>query len=245
MTTRVHSREKGANPSVMKRRILTVAVLLFSTDAWAQTSTSSASGDLEGHQSLLTTFHERIDDLDRRITESEGLLASLKESAMVGVIARTRAIIEHHNDMGSSFELERAVYSLDGGIIFSKENTDGSLDRVKSFELYNGPINPGQHVIEVNLIYRGKSAGVFTYLDGYKFKVDSKYPLNVPEGKSTRLNIVAYERADVSLETSERLDVRYDVEIGTGPRPKPEAGPTTVEETPDIAPAPKSPSTDD
>ncbi len=221
----------------MKRRILTAAVLLFSTDAWAQTSTSSVAGsDLEGHQSLLTTFHERIDDLDKRITETEGLLASLKESAMVGVIARTRAVIEHHNEMGSNFELERAVYTLDGGVIFSKENTDGSLDDVKSFELYNGPINPGQHTIEVSLIYRGKSSGVFTYLDGYKFKVESRYPLNVPEGKATRLNIVAYEHPDVSLETSERLKVRYDVEIGTGSRPAPETGPTTVEETPDIAP---------
>ncbi|MEQ9496989.1 MAG: dihydrolipoamide acetyltransferase [Deltaproteobacteria bacterium] len=221
----------------MMRWFLTLAVLLFSTNAWAQSSTSSVAGEsLEGHQSLLTTFHERIDDLDRRIADTEGLLASLKDSALGGIIARTRAVIEHNNAMSSNFELERAVYTLDGGVIFSKENTDGSLDEAKSFELYNGPITPGQHIIEVSLVYRGKSVGVFTYLDGYKFKVDSRYPLNVPEGKETRLNIVAYERSDISLDTSDRLDVRYDVEIGVGARPKTETQPATVPETPDIVP---------
>lgn len=214
----------------MMRLILTAALLSLSGSAWAQSATSSTAkrvSSLGDHQSLLTSFHERIDALDERITSSERLLKTLKESALGGVIARTRAVIVHKNAMGESFELERAVYTLDGGVIFSKENTDGSLQDARSFELYNGPINPGAHQIVVSLLYRGKSSGVFTYLDGYKFKIDSKYKLDVPEGKSTRLEIVSYQRDDISLETSERLAVRYDVEIGTGVADKADEAQTT------------------
>ena len=207
--------------AVMIRLLVAVAVLSFSAPAWAQSSSSSAAVDrtsLGDHQALLTSFHSRIDEIEGRIAVSEGLVATLKENALGSVIARTYAVIEHRNEMGSGFELESAVYTLDGGTIFTKENVDGTLDAQRAFELYNGPITPGQHTIEVSLLFRGKSAGVFTYLEGYKYKINSKYALDVPEGKSTRLAIVAYERDDITMETEDRLSVRYDVEIGSGPK---------------------------
>lgn len=202
----------------MMRLILTAAVLSFSAPAFAQSASSSVAVDraaLGDHQAILTSFHERIDDLESRIVVSEGSIGTLKDNALGGVIARTRAIIEHKNDMSSGFELERAVYTLDGGVIFSKENTDGSLDRQKAFELYNGALSPGKHLVEVDLLFKGRTSTVFTYLEGYKFKVRSKYVLDVTEGKSTRMLIVSYEREDITMETTDRIAVRYDVEVGT------------------------------
>lgn len=214
----------------MMRLVAAAAVFLVSAPAWAQSETSSTSASLGDHRSLLLGFHARIDDLESRISVAEGIVASLKDNALGGSIEKTRAVIRHENSMGDGFELENAIYTLDGGIIFSKENTDGSLDRQKRFELYNGAITPGKHLVEVTLLFRGRTSTVFTYLEGYRFKVSSKYVLEVAEGKTTTLAVVSYEREDITMETEDRIAVRYDVEIGTAPaKKKPDADPPKSE----------------
>ena len=58
---------------------------------------------------------------------------------------------------------------------------------------------------------------MFTHLRGYKFKVESRYKFIVPEGKLTRLNVVSYAKGDLTTETTDKVAVRYDIEVGAVP----------------------------
>lgn len=183
----------------------------------AATVAPKAAEPTPDHLTALAAIHTRIQEVEGKILLAKDKVDLLRDTIFGGTIARSRAVVVHRNEMGTSFVLERAVYTLDGGIIFSRENTDGALDANKEFELYNGPITPGDHDLVVSLIYSGSADGVFTYLKGYKFKVESKYRFNVPDGRMTTVSVVSLAKGDITASTSDRIGVRYDVETGLVP----------------------------
>ncbi len=56
--------------------------------------------------------------------------------------------------------------------------------------------------------------GVFTYAEGYKFKVESRYVMKAVDGRMNVLRIVSHDKGqtDVSTQTTDRIGVRYDFE---------------------------------
>ncbi|MCA9668161.1 MAG: hypothetical protein KC503_21335, partial [Myxococcales bacterium] len=68
----------------------------------------------------LKQLEARVNELKERIFRSKARLNLLKETVLHGVIAGSRAIIKHKNEMGSSFRLVKLVYAVDGAQIFSK-----------------------------------------------------------------------------------------------------------------------------
>ena len=96
-----------------------------------------------------------------------------------------RAVIFHSNEMGTAFVLESVAYALDGAPIFTKVDVNGDLDKREEFEIFNGRIVPGHHQIAVRMVYRGQGYGIFSYLEGYKFKLQSNYTFNAEAGKVT------------------------------------------------------------
>ena len=64
-------------------------------------------------------------------------------------------------------------YALDGAPIYTKVDVDGDLEKREEFEIFNGRIVPGNHQIAVRSTFRGHGYGIFSYLEGYKFKVQS------------------------------------------------------------------------
>jgi hypothetical protein len=161
-----------------------------------------------------------LDQLNRRADEIQGLIAAtmdrvnlLRESVIIGAITPSRTLIVHRNDMGSSFSLEQVAYFLDGQVLLTKLDKDGSLDKQTEFEVLNGAIKPGDHMLEVSMVFKGSGDGLFTYLKDYRFKVDSKYRLNVAEGRLTRVLVTAYPKPDITLPPRERLAVKYDVDV--------------------------------
>jgi len=124
-----------------------------------------------------------------------------------------RAVLFHRNEMGSSFVLESVAYALDGAPIFTKVDVNGDLDKREEFEIFNGRIVPGQHQIAVRLVYRGHGYGIFSYLEGYKFKVQSSYTFNAEAAKVTTVKIVGFEKGGLTADLKDRPAVRYDVEV--------------------------------
>src|ERR1700754_4997988 len=96
--------------------------------------------------------------------------------------------------MGNSYKLVKVVYSLDGAPIFNKADEEGSLGDQEEFDIYNGSIVPGEHTLSVRLQYRGHGYGIFSYLKGYRFKVNSSHTFTAPEAKSLQLRVVGYEK---------------------------------------------------
>jgi hypothetical protein len=125
--------------------------------------------------------------------------------------------------MGGSFVLESVAYALDGAPIYTKVDQHGELSGQKEAEIFNGRIVPGQHQIAVRLVYRGHGYGVFSYLEGYKFKVQSSYTFNAEGGKLTSVKVVGYEKGGLTADLKDRPAVRYDIAVTRDGAMKPQA----------------------
>jgi len=219
--------------------------------AQASTTTTTAPTPVPAAQTAeeqldlkVKTLEERVNELKEKIFRTKARLLNLQEMVIGGdVTSGAKAVLVHRNEMGSSFVLESVAYALDGAPIYSKVDVDGDLDKREEFEFFNGRIVPGNHQIGVKLIYRGHGYGLFSYLEGYRFKVQSSYTFNAEAGKAAIIKIVGMEKGGITTELKDRPAVRYDLDLrkeeplkkgGTGisrapaPTPTPEASPAAV-----------------
>jgi hypothetical protein len=126
-------------------------------------------------------------------------------------------VVDHRNEMGSTFRLVRATYSLDGVAVASRVDDNGSLADQQSFAVYNGRVTSGEHTLTVNLEYQGNGYGIFSYLRGYTFRARSVQSFQVPEGRALRLQVVGYERGGATTAVEERPAIRYTQSVMTLP----------------------------
>ena len=168
----------------------------------------------EAFSARVKTLEEQVVDLKEKIFRTKARLLLLQETVLGGDLSSgARAVLFHRNEMGSSFVLESVAYALDGAPIFTKVDVAGDLDKREELEIFNGRIVPGQHQIAVRLVYRGHGYGIFSYLEGYKFKVQSSYTFNAEAAKVTTVKIVSFEKGGLTSDLKDRPAVRYDVEV--------------------------------
>ncbi len=187
----------------------------------ATTTTALAPGDQDPARAGDETFElkvkgleESVDELKEKIFRTKARLLLLQETVLGGdITAGAKAIIVHRNQMGSSFTLEQAAYALDGAPIFTRTEDDGDLDKQQEIEIFNGRIVPGNHAVTVKLQYRGHGFGVFSYIEGYKFKLQSSYTINAEGGKVTQVKVVGYEKGNITTDLRDRPAIKYDVEV--------------------------------
>ena len=173
-----------------------------------------AAGAEEQNELKVRTLEERVSDLKEKIFRTKARLMNLQEMVIGGDITTgSKAVLVHKNEMGSSFYLESVAYALDGAPIFTKVDVDGDLEKKSEFEIFNGRIVPGNHQISVQLVYKGHGYGLFSYLEGYKFKVQSSYTFNAEPGKVATIKVVGFEKGGFTAELKDRPAVRYDVDV--------------------------------
>lgn len=165
------------------------------------------------HVLQLDQLNRRADEVQRRIAAIDDRVKLLRESVIIGSITPSKALIIHRNEMGRWFTLERVEYFLDGKALLERTATEGDLDKKTEFELLNGRLTPGEHLLEVKMVFVGTGNGLFDYFDGFRFNIGSKYKLNVAEGRLTRLDVVAFPRREMGLKPNERLAIKYDLDI--------------------------------
>ncbi|MDC0714309.1 dihydrolipoamide acetyltransferase [Stigmatella sp. ncwal1] len=198
----------------------------------------SAQTAEEAFNTRVKTLEEQVVDLKEKIYRSKARLLLLQETVLAGDISSgARTVIRHKTDMGSSFVLDSVSYALDGAPIFTRVNEEGELDPSEGVEIFNGRIIPGQHQVSVRLTYRGNGYGVFSYLDGYKFKVQSSYTFSADAGKVTTLTVVGFEKGGFTTDLKDRPAVRYDIEVERDPgkpaaAPEESVAPTSSSSTP-------------
>ncbi|MGZ3459234.1 MAG: dihydrolipoamide acetyltransferase [Archangium sp.] len=167
----------------------------------------------EAFNTRARTLEEQVVDLKEKIFRSKARLQLLQETVLGGDLSTgARAVLFHRNEMGDSFVLESVAYALDGAPIFTRKDDNGDLSKRQELEIFNGRIMPGQHQVAVRLVYRGHGYGVFSYLDGYRFKVQSSYTFNADPGKVTTVRVVGFEKGGVTTDLQDRPAVRYDFE---------------------------------
>ena len=168
----------------------------------------------EANELKARTLEERVSDLKEKIFRTKARLMNLQEMVIGGdVTSGSKAVLVHKNEMGSSFYLESVSYVLDGAPIYTKTDVDGDLEKREEFEIFNGRVVPGNHQVAVMLVYRGHGYGLFSYLSGYKFKVQSSYTFTAEPGKVNMIKVVGFEKGGLTAELKDRPAVRYDLEI--------------------------------
>ncbi len=160
----------------------------------------------------LKALAQRVDELKERIFRSKARLNLLKETVLHGVIAGSRAIIRHKNEMGSSFRLTKLSYAVDGAQIYSSSNQE-TLNEKREFDVFNGSIVPGNHTISTVMHFRGHGYGIFTYLKGYRFTVRASYTFTATEGRQNQIIVHAYERGNATTELKDRPAIKFQPSI--------------------------------
>jgi len=190
------------------------ALALAQAPAAAPPPAPSAQTAEEQNDLKVRTLEERVSDLKEKIFRTKARLMNLQEMVIGGDITTgAKAVLVHRNEMGSSFYLESVSYALDGAPVYSKADQGGDLEKREEFEVFNGRIVPGNHQLSVQFVYRGHGYGVFSYLEGYKFKVQSAYTFNAEPGKALTVKVVGFEKGGITTELKDRPAVRYDVDV--------------------------------
>ncbi len=193
--------------------ILALLVTAFGFVTPLSAQTTGAGDEKPAYNLKLRDIEERVNDLKEKIFQSKARLIQLQEVVLHGTISGAKAKIVHRNEMGASFSLVRAQYSLDGTPIFNRRDSgEGELSDAEEIEIFNGTVAPGNHQISVYLEYRGNGFGIFSYLNDYKFKIKSGYTFTAEEGRVTSVRVVGFEKGGITTELTERPTVRYDIE---------------------------------
>ena len=186
----------------------------------------------EAFTTRVKTLEEQVTDLKEKIFRTKARLLLLQETVLGGdLTVGARALLLHRNEMGASFVIESVAYVLDGAPIYSKVDVNGDLQQRREFEIFNGRIVAGQHQISAKIVYRGHGYGVFSYLEGYKFKVQSSYTFNAEPAKVTTVKIVGFEKGGFTSELKDRPAIRYDIEVAKDAGMKPASAPKAQLET--------------
>lgn len=166
----------------------------------------------EAFSTRVKTLEEQVVDLKEKIFRTKARLLLLQETVLGGDLSSgARAVIFHRNEMGSQFVLESVAYALDGAPIFTKVDANGDLDKREEFEIFNGRIVPGNHQIAVRMVYRGHGYGIFSYLEGYRFKLQSNQTFNAEAGKVTTVKVVGFEKGGITADIKDKPAIRYDI----------------------------------
>lgn len=168
----------------------------------------------EAYQVRMRNLEEKVSALKERIHQSKAKLTLLTEAVTGGLGAGAKLVVRHKNDMGGAFLLVRRDYFLDGTPLRQDIDESGAkLTDERDLVIFDGPIVEGSHSLVVNLIYKGNGTGVFSYLDGYTFKLRDSLTFTAEQGKVTTIDAVGFEQGDFTTQLLERPAIRFDTAV--------------------------------
>jgi hypothetical protein len=188
-------------------------------------------------------LEQKTQALKERAWQLKARVQMLKEQ-MIGGGVGAQAVIAHANEMGASFRLTKLLYSLDGTQVFARtDDTAESLYKTRSFDVFAGPISPGNHNLVAVATYRGHGYGVFEYLSKYTFTAKGNQAFLAGEGKISKVDCRGFEKGGPTTPLEKRAAIECKVTAVQPEKPaeKPDAAaakPGTV-----TGPAPAAPST--
>ncbi|HEY0480861.1 MAG TPA: hypothetical protein VGD37_25275 [Kofleriaceae bacterium] len=189
-------------------------------------------------------LEQRTQALKERAWQLKARVQMLQEQ-MIGGGVGAQAVVAHANEMGASFRLIKLIYSLDGTQVFARtDDAAESLYKSKGFDVFAGPISPGNHSLSVVATYRGHGYGVFEYLSKYTFTAHGNQAFIAGEGKISKVDCRAFEKGGPTMPLEKRATVECKVTQVQPEKPPGEPGETPAkpgETTPRPGPAAAAP----
>jgi hypothetical protein len=177
-------------------------------------------------------LEQKTQALKERAWQLKARVQMLKEQ-MIGGGAGAQAVIDHANEMGASFRLTKLIYALDGTQVFVRtDDSAESLYKTKSFDVFAGPISPGNHQLIAEATYRGHGYGVFEYLSKYTFTARGNQAFLAGEGKISKVDCRGFEKGGPTTPLEKRAAIECAVtelqpEHPAGDQGAPAASPTS------------------
>jgi hypothetical protein len=156
-------------------------------------------------------LEQRTQALKERAWQLKARVQMLKEQ-MLGGGAGAQAVVAHASEMGASFRLVKLIYSLDGTQVFARTDDAGeSLYKSKGFDVFAGPISPGNHTLTAVATYRGHGYGVFEYLSKYTFTARGNQAFLAGEGKIAKVDCRGFEKGGPTTPLEKRAAIECKV----------------------------------
>jgi hypothetical protein len=121
-----------------------------------------------------------------------------------------RLIVTFEDGLSTSFRLVEAELALDGRPLWTCDDPERALDARAPVLVHDGPVSGGPHRLTVSLAYRGQGHGVFSYLEGYTFRVESAHEVALPATGTLAVRVAAYEQGDATTPLEDRPQVRFE-----------------------------------
>ena len=162
----------------------------------------------------LRELEQRINQLKQEVFRSKARLAQLAETVIQGSGAgRSKIKILHKNEMSGTFQLVKLVYLLDSSPVYQQVDDSGELGDLEEINVYESIIAPGDHTVSVEIEYRGYGHGIFSYLQGYRFRVNSSHTITIAGGKEVVIQGIGFEQGDPLTAIEERPTIRFTEQI--------------------------------
>jgi hypothetical protein len=176
-------------------------------------------------------LEQKTQALKERAWQLKARVQMLREN-MLGGGAGAQAVVAHNSDMGASFRLIKLIYTLDGTQVFARTDETGeSLYKAKGFDVFAGPISPGNHTLTAVATYRGHGYGVFEYLSKYTFTARGNQAFIAGEGKIAKVDCRGFEKGGPTTPLEKRAAIECKVtQVQPEKPPEPNAampGPAT------------------
>ncbi|NVB83676.1 MAG: hypothetical protein HOV81_35205 [Kofleriaceae bacterium] len=182
-------------------------------------------------------LEQKTQALKERAWQLKARLEMLKEQTLGGGVG-AQAMIGHLDDMGASFRLTKLIYSLDGTQVFARtDETADSLYKTKTFDVFAGPIAPGNHNLQIVAQYRGHGYGVFEYLTKFTFTARGQASFTTGEGKISKVECKGYEKGGAATPMEKRPAIECKIAELSPEKPAENTAPTNPGATPLPPPA--------
>ena len=127
--------------------------------------------------------------------------------------------IEGRSLMGKRFRLIDAFFLVDG-IQVAHLSAPARQELELAGRAVEVPLLRGQHTLTVVMVYQGRSVGLFSYMDSYRFRAVASYPFYLEKAEGTPvIKVLARERpgAFVALEKKPMVDISAPFGFGVTP----------------------------
>jgi hypothetical protein len=194
------------------RQVLTGLVFLSSTafafSAGAQTPTPTQI-DGATHEVRLQDVRTRVDEVKEKIRELRNALQAQGRGGPYDPFG-AQAQITLRNEIGGAFRLVHARVFVDGVLELVRD--DDQLQGLSTIPVFHGPLVAGEHVVRVELRYRGNGA-LLPYLEAFKFDIASSHVLTTEGPRPVTLTLRAFEKGDATTPFEQRPAFEWSEKI--------------------------------
>src|SRR5258708_26689881 len=114
------------------------------------------------------------------------------------------------NSVGSTLRLIKVSYFVDGSQV-ATQNYPSGLEPEADVQVVEHRVDLGNHTLGVLVEYQGNGGGVFSYFEGYRYKVSSSHEFTATANTTTQITVVSYEKGGPFTSFENRLGVAFRV----------------------------------